>query len=104
LTYEAEGPARVPLDANVYGMIATFQPFVTPMRAARRDALVGVANIAGYPGLPGAGAYCGSKAAAIAYLESLRVEMLCMGVAVVTVCPRFHRNADDRRQSTGCRS
>ena len=70
-------------------MIATFQPFVTPMRAARRDALVGVASIAGYRGLPRAGAYCGSKAAAIAYLESLRVEMLCMGVAVVTICPGF---------------
>jgi short-subunit dehydrogenase len=77
------------LDTNVYGMVATFQPFVTPMREARRGALVGVASIAGYRGLPGAGAYCGSKAAAIAYLESLRVEMFGTGVAVVTICPGF---------------
>jgi short-subunit dehydrogenase len=45
--------------------------------------------VAGFRGLPGSGAYCGSKAAAIAYLESLRIELRDTGVAVVTVCPGF---------------
>jgi NAD(P)-dependent dehydrogenase (short-subunit alcohol dehydrogenase family) len=91
LTSHAEDlPAfRTVLETNVYGMVATFQPFVSPLCDARRGALVGIASIAGYRGLPGAGAYCGSKAAAIAYLESLRVELAGTGVAVITICPGF---------------
>ena len=76
-------------DTNVIGMVATFQPFIAPMRAARRGVLVGIASVAGFRGLPGAGAYSGSKAAAIAYLESLRIELRGSGVAVVTICPGF---------------
>ena len=80
---------RTVFDTNVMGMVATFQPFVEPMRAARSGALVGIASVAGFRGLPGAGAYSASKAAAIAYLESLRVELRGSGVAVVTICPGF---------------
>ena len=39
--------------------------------------------------MPGAGAYSASKAAAIAYLESLRVELADSGIDVVTICPGF---------------
>ena len=77
------------LDTNVVGLVNTFQPFVAPMRAARRGTLVGIASIAGFRGLPGSGAYSASKAAAIAYLESLRVELRGSGVSVVTVCPGY---------------
>ena len=91
LTSHAEDlPAfRAVFDTNVLGMVATFQPFVDPMREKRRGALVGIASIAGFRGLPGAGAYSASKAAAIAYLEGLRVELSGSGVAVVTICPGF---------------
>ena len=71
------------------GIVNAFQPFVAAMRAARRGALVGIASVAGFRGLPGSGAYSASKAAAIAYLESLRVELHGSGVAVVTVCPGY---------------
>ena len=54
-----------------------------------RPALVGIASVAGFRGLPGSGAYCASKAAAIAYLESLRVELHGSGVAVITICPGY---------------
>ena len=77
------------LDTKVIGLVNTFQPFVAPMRAARHGTLVGVASVAGFRGLPGAGAYSASKAAAIAYLESLRVELRGSGVSVVTVCPGY---------------
>jgi len=88
--YAEDLPAfRAVFETNVLGMVATFQPFVTPMREARRGTLVGIASIAGFRGLPGAGAYTGSKAAAITYLESLRVEMVGSGVSVVTICPGF---------------
>jgi short-subunit dehydrogenase len=59
------------------------------MTAARRGTLVGIASVAGFRGLPGAGAYSASKAAAISYLESLRVELAGSGVQVITVCPGF---------------
>ena len=77
------------IGTNVLGIVHTFQPFIGPMRAARRGALVGIASIAGFRGLPGSGAYSASKAAAIAYLESLRVELRGSGIAVVTVCPGY---------------
>lgn len=74
---------------NVLGMVATFQPFAAPMRARGRGRLVGIASVAGIRGLPGAGAYSASKAAAIAYLESLRVELHGSGVRVVTIAPGY---------------
>jgi NAD(P)-dependent dehydrogenase (short-subunit alcohol dehydrogenase family) len=80
---------RSVLETNVLGLVQTFQPFIAPMRAARRGTLAGIASIAGFRGLPGAGAYSASKAAAIGYLESLRVELRGSGIAVVTICPGY---------------
>jgi short-subunit dehydrogenase len=80
---------RSVLETNVLGIVNAFQPFIGAMRAARRGALVGVASIAGLRGIPGSGAYSASKAAAIGYLESLRVELRGSGVAVVTICPGY---------------
>lgn len=79
------------LDINVLGAVKTFQPFVEAMRAAGRGRLVGIASVAGFRGLPGAGAYSASKAALISYLESLRIEMRGSGVHVVTLCPGYIR-------------
>lgn len=76
-------------DTNVLGMVHTFHPFAGPMRQARHGTLVGIASVAGIRGLPGAGAYSASKAAAIAYLESLRVELRGSGVRVVTLAPGY---------------
>ncbi len=76
-------------EVNVLGMVKTFQPFIAEMRTAGAGTLVGIASVAGLRGLPGAGAYSASKAAAIAYLESLRVELHGSGVAVVTICPGY---------------
>lgn len=80
---------REVMDVNVGGLVSTFQPFIAPMRSAGCGTLVGIASVAGYRGLPGAEAYCASKAGAIAYLESLRVRLRPDGIAVVTVCPGY---------------
>ena len=79
------------LDINVMGAVHTFQPFIEPMRTAGRGRLAGIASVAGFRGLPGAGAYSASKAALISYLESLRQEMRGSGVKVVTICPGYIR-------------
>ena len=80
---------REVMDINVLGMVHTFAPFIASMRASRRGALAGIASVAGFRGLPGAGAYSASKAAAITYLESLRLELAGTGIAVVTICPGY---------------
>jgi short-subunit dehydrogenase len=80
------------MDINVMGMVHTFNPFIAHMKnAVEQTHLVGIASVAGIRGLPGAGAYSASKAAAIAYLESLRVEMCSYGIHVTTVAPGYIR-------------
>jgi short-subunit dehydrogenase len=80
---------RTVIDTNVLGMVHTFQPFMAALVAGKRGKLVGVASVAGFRGLPGSGAYSASKAAAISYLESLRVELAGSGVDVITLCPGY---------------
>ena len=78
------------LDTNVFGMAATFAPFIAAMQSASGERrLVGIASVAGIRGLPGAEAYSASKAAVIAYLESLRLEMKPFGIKVVTIVPGY---------------
>ena len=74
---------------NVTGMAATFHPFVTPMQQRGSGHLVGIASVAGVRGLPGHGAYSGSKAAVIAYCESLRGDLRGTGVQVTTLLPGY---------------
>jgi short-subunit dehydrogenase len=77
------------LEVNVVGLAATLAAFAPAMRAAGRGTLCGIASVAGFRGLPGAGAYSASKAAAIKWLESLRAELAGSGVSVVTICPGY---------------
>ena len=80
---------RAVLETNVLGVVHAFQPFLAVMLARRSGTLAGIASVAGFRGIPGSGAYSASKAAAITYLESLRVELRGSGVAVVTICPGY---------------
>lgn len=91
LTEHAEDAAvfREVLDINVMGLVNTFHPFVRPMRNRGGGTLAGIASVAGFRGLPGATAYSASKAAAIRYLEGLRVELRSSGVRVTTLCPGY---------------
>ena len=74
---------------NNIGMAATFHPFIDGMVQRGAGTLVGIGSVAGIRGLPGHGAYCASKAAAISYCESLRGELRHAGVAVLTICPGY---------------
>lgn len=78
-------------DINVMGMVHTFQPFIPGMRQQGRGTLAGIASVAGLRGLPGASAYSASKAAAINYLESLRIELQDTGIKVCSLCPGYIR-------------
>lgn len=74
---------------NNLGLAATFHPFVQAMCQRGSGTLVGIGSVAGIRGLPGHGAYCASKAAVIAYCESLRGELRASGVQVLTLCPGY---------------
>jgi short-subunit dehydrogenase len=85
---------------NNIGLAATFHPFLAAMRERGRAAgvpgagqaggtLVGIASVAAIRGLPGHAAYCASKAAVVAYCESLRGECRRDGVRVVTLLPGY---------------
>ena len=80
---------RATYETNNLGLAATFHPFVAAMRARKSGTLVGIASVAGIRGLPGHGAYSSSKAAVIAYCESLRGELRPFGVKVVTILPGY---------------
>lgn len=79
------------LEINLLGVATTFQPFLAPMKAARRGSLVGIASIAGWRGMPGNAAYCASKGGLIRYLESLRADLRGTGLHVCTVSPGYIR-------------
>jgi len=74
---------------NNLGMATTFHAFLADMQARGSGTLVGIASVAAIRGLPGHGAYCASKAAVVAYCESLRGECRATGVRVVTLLPGY---------------
>ncbi len=88
-TAEVEETIRV----NVLGVIYSVEAVLPGMLARGRGHLVAISSLAAFKGLPGEGAYCASKAAVNAYMESLRIDLRGRGVAVATVCPGFVRTA-----------
>ena len=97
--FETSDPAdlavmRRMLEINLLGVATTFQPFLQAMLNSQRPgALVGVASVAGWRGMPGNGAYCASKAGLIAYLQSLRAELRPTRLTVHTISPGYLRTA-----------
>jgi hypothetical protein len=79
---------RAVMDANVLGLVHTFQPFIGAMERSG-GVLCGISSVAGVRGLPGGSAYSASKAAATIYLESLRLELKSRQIAVVNVAPGY---------------
>jgi len=77
------------IETNLLATVTTFQPFIGPMRLLPTARLVGIGSVAGIRGLPGASAYCASKAAVISYCESLRVELRASPIRVVTLAPGY---------------
>jgi NAD(P)-dependent dehydrogenase (short-subunit alcohol dehydrogenase family) len=75
---------------NINATVATFMPFIGAMKSQHGPRrLVGIASVAGIRGLRGSSAYIASKAAVLAYCESLRLEMKPYGIRVVTIAPGY---------------
>lgn len=75
------------LDTNVFGLLLTLKHGVKPMLEAGRGHIVVMSSIAGVVTTAGGAAYCGSKAAASAIADALRMEAGSQGVAVTAIEP-----------------
>lgn len=80
---------RKVIDININGVLHTFEGALNIMKKQGRGHLVGIASVAGFIGLPGAGAYCASKAAVIKLCESLSIDLSPQGYDVTAICPGF---------------
>ena len=91
------------VDVNLMGMVYGIEAVLPDMRRARAGSIVGVASVAGYRGFPSSQAYGSTKAAEINLLESLRIDLLPLGIEVTTVCPGFVRTGLTAATRFGCR-
>jgi len=82
---------RRQFDTNVMGTVYGIEAVLPAMRRRRSGAIVGLASVAGYRGLPRSEGYAATKAAQIHMLESLRIDLRPHGIEVVTVCPGWVR-------------
>src|SRR5262245_9326177 len=83
--------AEAVIRTNLLGPMYAIEAVLPEMVARRSGHLVGISSVAAFKGLPGAAAYCSSKAGLNAYLESLRITLQSKKVAVTTICPGFIR-------------
>lgn len=74
---------------NLLGTLHTFHAAFALMKDQGYGHLVGVGSIASFMGLPGAGAYCASKAGVLGLCESFRLDFQHFGIDVTTVAPGF---------------
>lgn len=74
---------------NVVGAVATLTAVLPRMAKRKRGHLVGMSSIASFRGIPKMAAYCGSKAFLSNFLESLRLDLRNVGVAVTDIRPGY---------------
>ena len=80
---------RQVIATNLLGVTECVAALLPGMLARSSGHLVLVASVAGYRGLPEAGAYCASKAGVIAFAESLKIDLMDSPLAVSLVTPGF---------------
>ena len=89
---ESEAQARAIFAINLDGLLNTIHPLLPRMVERRRGQVALMSSLASFRGMPGAPAYCASKAAVRVYGEALRGELASKGVSVNVICPGFVRS------------
>ena len=74
---------------NYQGLVHGLAALMPRMLERKRGQIALMSSLAGYRGLPGAVAYCPTKAAAISLAESLEPELDAAGVSISVVNPGF---------------
>jgi NAD(P)-dependent dehydrogenase (short-subunit alcohol dehydrogenase family) len=86
---DSMGRARLIVDTNLIGAIATIDAAVALFRRQGGGQIVGVSSVAGVRGLPGSSSYSASKAGLMVYLESVRAETFREPITVTTIAPGY---------------
>ena len=77
------------IQTNVLGAMATIDAGVAIFRQQKRGQVVAVASVAAARGVPGAAAYCTSKAAIAMYADTARAELHRTPIKVTTLFPGY---------------
>lgn len=77
------------IDINVKGVLNTFDVALEIMMPRKKGHLIATASVAGFMGLPGAGAYSASKAAVLKLCESYHLDLHRKGINVTAIAPGF---------------
>jgi short-subunit dehydrogenase len=87
----AEGAeqTRAIFAANVDGVVHTVMPALDAMAPRGSGQVAIVSSLAGFRGLPGAPAYCASKAAVRVWGEALRPDWQRRGIKINVICPGY---------------
>ncbi|WP_414143739.1 SDR family NAD(P)-dependent oxidoreductase [Burkholderia territorii] len=81
------------VDTNLYGALHAVLPAIDRMRKRRRGQIAVVSSLAALRGMAISPAYCASKAALVAYCDSVRPILAREGIGLSVVMPGFVRTA-----------
>ena len=82
---------RLLVELNLMGTVHCLEAILPPLRRRRNGRIAIVASLAGYVGLPLAGAYGMTKAGLISLAEALEPELRAEGITLQVVNPGFVR-------------
>ena len=77
------------MEVNYFGTMNSINSVYDYFSEKKDGQLSIVSSVAGYRGLPVAGAYCASKSALISFAESLYFDMKRKNVKISVICPGF---------------
>jgi NAD(P)-dependent dehydrogenase (short-subunit alcohol dehydrogenase family) len=75
------------ISINLIGVSNAIDAVLPGMRERRSGHIAALSSLASYRGVPRMAGYCASKAGVTALLDSIRVELKPLGIAVTTLCP-----------------
>jgi len=77
------------MEVNYFGTMNSINSIYEYFSEKKDGHISIISSVAGYRGLPAAGAYCASKSALISFAESLYFDMIRKNVKVSVICPGF---------------
>jgi len=77
------------MEVNYFGTMNSINSIYEYFSEKKNGHISIISSVAGYRGLPAAGAYCASKSALISFAESLYFDMIRKNVKVSVICPGF---------------
>lgn len=77
------------MEVNYFGTLNSINSVYEYFSEKKKGQISIISSVAGYRGLPAAGAYCASKSALISFAESLYFDLRRKNVKVSIICPGF---------------